>query len=344
MELKRLRCLLGDPTVQTDDVTLTPKLVSTYSDQVSALLAAYRLLDLEVLRMGAKPTTSTPLHPNIITRSMVEVPTVSKQWKKVENWQKALTTFAKAVDHGFKKAQPIDFTSPLPFCGSLAHLQGLADSHADHELNCLVQNFRGAALHLSLIKDTAHLESTSLPGIPESLGALIEQSPLAINPTELPSTSSYQPHTRKKIDDYLKHYSRGELSLPLHMSLLMTPLFLILPVTHSRGKFPRQAIYQVKIHLFLRGCTSFKVSYQLSCALGNQRPEVLTRVEREIWNALWTINENSSLPVIRQTFEKLIQSDAFIEAVNMPPSDPVFSFFRREFLHYFLNIKIHLSV
>lgn len=288
--------------------------------------------------MGTELAISTPLYPNTVTPAMVEPIKVKEQWKKLENWQTMLKTFFNAVKAGCEKGEDIVIDSSSPFAGSLAHLQGLADSHANQRLNSLIQNFRGAALHLTVIKETARSDANDLAAIPDSASAFFERLQLTTHSNGLP-LKIFQPHTSKKIGLYLKGHSSGELSLPLHLSLLISPLFLIMPVTHTKGKFPRQSIYQVSSQFLSRQCVSFNVFWQLSCALGNQKPEILTRVENEIWNALWMISEDSSMPVIVSAFLKVMKSEAFTAAVNMPATDPAFSFFRRKFVHYIFNIK-----
>ena len=47
-------------------------------------------------------------------------------------------------------------------------------------------------------------------------------------------------NTSEKIDSYLANHSHGELVLPLHLSLLLTPLFLLMPLTLVKSKFPRE--------------------------------------------------------------------------------------------------------
>ena len=71
---------------------LTPKLAAKYSNQVSALLTAYRLLDLEILHNGPeRPIIFPPSYPNIISPLMVEKVKVNDVRYRV-----TLTGFEKA--------------------------------------------------------------------------------------------------------------------------------------------------------------------------------------------------------------------------------------------------------
>lgn len=199
--------------------------------------------------MGTLPTIPTPSYPSSVTPGMVEVTKVKQSWKKLEKWQDIIITFRNTLRTGLQQVEDLVTDMPSPMRGSLAHLQGLADSHVSQKLNSLIQNFRGAALHLTLMKETANSDNNNLPGIPESISTLVGGAQPAVNAGELPLTK-YQPQTREKMDSYLKEHSSGELSLPLHLSLLLTPLFLVMPVTHVKGKFPRPSVYEVCIRLF----------------------------------------------------------------------------------------------
>ena len=68
--------------------------------------------------------------------------------------------------------------------------------------------------------------------------------------------------------------------------------------------------------------------FQLSQSLGNQKPEILIRVEKEIWIALSKVCEDSSLSNIHIAFRQLFESDSVVTAMKMLRTDPVFSFFQ----------------
>jgi hypothetical protein len=336
--VRLLRHFLGDPTIDNDTASMatngTAQLKMKYHDRVSALLAAYRLLDLEILRLGTVPTIPTPLYPKSLTPQMVEHGKVKPTWKKLEKWQDIIINFRQSLRTGLQPVQGLVTDMPSPLRGSLAHLQGLSDSHAGQKLGTLIQNFRGAALLLTLIKETADFRNTKLPGIPESIAALVAGDQPVVNVAGLPLTK-YDLHTREKMRDYLNDHSSGELSLPLHLSLLLTPLCLLMPVAHVKGKFRRPSLSEVCLHYVPVDGLSLKLFGQLSRALGNEKPEILTRVENEIWKALWMINEDSSMPVIIKAFQQLADSDVFHEVVGIHATDPAFSFFRRALFCYF---------
>lgn len=238
-----IRQLLGDRRLgfTSATVTVTPKLAAKYSHHVSALLAAYRLLDLELLHSAPDPTMLPPLYPNSITPQMAEKAKVKDHWRKLDNWQRLLIEFRNCYDGISQGEEDIAPTVESSLCGSLAHLQGLADTYSNQKFTSVIQNFRGAALHWTLMHEMACLNTHELPAIPESISAIIDQETFhCVN-------EMYQPHTREKMDVYLREHSRGKLVLPLHLSLMMTPCFLLMPTTLVKSKFPQQSIYQVRI-------------------------------------------------------------------------------------------------
>ena len=236
-----IRRLLGDP--QSAIYTVTQALTVKYSHQVSTLLTAYRLLDLEMLHNGPEhPISVPPLYPNLITYHMVSVQKVKDRWKKLENWQVVLIEFRDCYHRTCLSLQGEDLPiNEPPRRGFLAHLQGLADSHSNQQFGSVVQNFRGAALHWTFLHEMAHPDKSILPTIPEAISAIIDEGILS------QLNERYPPHIRAKMDYYLQQHTQGELVLPLHLSLLLTPCFLLMLTTLVKSKFPRHMIYQVSI-------------------------------------------------------------------------------------------------
>ncbi|KJA27946.1 hypothetical protein HYPSUDRAFT_34182 [Hypholoma sublateritium FD-334 SS-4] len=301
-----VRYLLGDRGSTTASAMVTPKLAAIYSYHVSALLAAYRLLDLELLHSSPDPTMLPPLYSNCITPQMVEKATIKDRWRKLGNWQQLLIEFRNLYGGISQEEEGVVSIVDSPLRGSLAHLQGLAETHSNQKFSNVIQNFRGAALHWTLMHEMARLNTHELPAIPESISAIIDQATLHhVN-------EMYQPRTREKMGVYLREHSRGELVLPLHLSLMVTPCFLLMPTILVKSNFPRQSIYQ------------------LSCALGNQKPKILVQVEKEIWNAFSRIREDSSMKVVHSVFRQFLDSNPVREVLNMSPTDPLFSFFQCE--------------
>ena len=210
-------------------------------------MTAYRLLDFELLynRPGQHPTTFPPLYPNRITPEMVEKHQVKDRWRRLNHWQKLLIEFRDCYNGATLREEDIAPIGQSAFCGSFAHLQGLAESHTNQKFTSLVQNFRGAALHWTFLHETAQLDTQRLPAIPENVSAIVDQEIFHhLN-------ENFDPYTRKKVDNYLRKHTQGELVLPLHLSLMITPCFLLIPTTLVKSKFPRQLIYQVSIQLTL---------------------------------------------------------------------------------------------
>lgn len=222
---------------------MTQNLAAKYSHQVSALLAAYRLLDLELLQKSPEhPATLPSSYPNRITSRMVETYKIKERWRKLNNWQELLIEFRNCYHSEVSLAvEDIVSVDGSRLRGTLAHLQGLAQLHSNQQFANVVQNFRGAALHWTLVHEMTHSNTRELPSIPENVSAIIDRYTLR------QLSESYHPHTVAKMNNYLRQHSQGELALPLHLSLLLTPCFLLMPTTLVSSKFPRQSVYQVSI-------------------------------------------------------------------------------------------------
>lgn len=223
---------------------MTPTLAAKYSHQVSALLSAYRLLDLELLYNGPNDsTTRPPSYPNSLRPHMIEKVKIKDRWKKLDNWRELLIEFRDLYNSVSFEEEDIVSVDESPFRGSLAHLQGLAESHWNQKFTSVVQNFRGAALHWTFLHETAHRDSQKLPVLPETLSAIVDQRTLS------QLNEHYEPHTRAKMNNYLREHRQGELVLPLHLSLMLTPCFLIMLTSLAKSKFPRSSINEVSVQL-----------------------------------------------------------------------------------------------
>ena len=219
---------------------VTNNLVARDSLKISALLSIYRLLDLELLINGPEHVVNLPpSSPNLITSKMVALPKIKPRWKQLNNWQELLFDFQDSYQNFLLEKEDVVAVTGSQYRQSLTHLQGLAESHLDQKIANVVQNFRGAALHWTLLHEMIDLDSDRLPTIPESLASIVSVKDLR-NLREW-----YEDHTRAKMENYLKDHRQGELVLPLHLSLLLTPCFLLMPTPLVKSGFPAQAVWKV---------------------------------------------------------------------------------------------------
>ncbi|KAF9473555.1 hypothetical protein BDN70DRAFT_937346 [Pholiota conissans] len=305
-EHRGLRLVLGDTMIDPKEIPLSEKLVSDLADTVSAHLAVYRVLELEVHRIGKRPTSPAPSRPKSLTSGMIKGIQVPKLWTKLKSWKDVLLDFKSDVDNISPTTQARIHHINSNVQGSLYHLQGLADSDLNAKVTNEMHNFRIAAFHYSLIKETASSSTAILPGIPQGSGTSLQMSDLTDDQS---IWDKYNPNTQNKITSFLKRYKRSELRLPLHASLIVSPLILLMNINVSKSHFRRPSVYQ------------------LSYALGNMKPEILKRVEEVIWETLWEVNEDSLLLSVIDSFKKLVASEAFTDALALPSDDPAFSFF-----------------
>ncbi len=131
-----IRGLLGDPWFPVGPA-VTTKLAAKHSHQVSVLLTAYRLLDMELLynRTSPSPLALPAARSNCITHQMVENPAVMDRWRKLDNWQKLIIEFQDCCNGVFFGEKGLVSIDESPFCGSIAHLQGLAESHSNQKIH-----------------------------------------------------------------------------------------------------------------------------------------------------------------------------------------------------------------
>ena len=254
-ESAMIRRLLGDSS--STILALTPRLAANHSHHVSALLTTYRLLDLELLHddLRCPPALpSPPSHPNQITPQMVDKVKVKERWKNLNNWQDLLIKFRDCYKGASLGEENLTTIKGSAYRGSLAHLEGLAESHSNQKFTSLVQNFRGAALHWTVLHETAHLGTDRLQAMPQSLSGIVDPDIIRQLNTR------YKLHTQQKMDAYLRQHTQGELVLPLHLSLMISPCFLLMPINLVKSKFPRQAVFQVSVSNSLS-------TYHLKCSI-----------------------------------------------------------------------------
>lgn len=220
---------------------MTQKQAVNYAHRIAALLAAYRFLDLELLHNGTGHLAAVPSFQNCITFEMIQKETVKVRWRKLNNWRETLVQFRDLYENVSMEEEDVVTVNTSPLRGSLTHLQSLADSHSTHKFSSVIQNFRGAALHWTVLHEMAHQDTNKLPVIPESISDIIGSDAFS----QLPEY--YLPHTHEKMDAYLREHRQGELVLPLHLSLMLTPCFLLMPITLVKSKFPPQSITHVSV-------------------------------------------------------------------------------------------------
>ncbi|KAF9474832.1 hypothetical protein BDN70DRAFT_898673, partial [Pholiota conissans] len=241
-EDRGLRVVLGDNTINPEEVPITTKAVSDMADKVSAHLATYKLLDLELLRCGKKPSFPVIPRPKSLTVQMLGVPKAPTLWTKLVNWKEIMLSFNSDVESMSTEVQGKVWHSDSHIRKSLYHLQGLADSALTVRFSKAMHNFRIAAFHYSLMKETASSSSTSLPGLPHRPGSTtLTISDLTTNNTVW---EKYDSNTVEKMKSFLRNNKRSELMLPLHGSLLLSPLLLLLNINLSKAHFQRPLVYK----------------------------------------------------------------------------------------------------
>lgn len=320
-----LRAVLGDPVAKGYLHAISRQLLKDLFDKVNAHLCQYRILDFEVgCCSESGPRSSPPRQPQRLRTQDYSAKQL-KFIKKLSHWKSILTTFNDAVPDNDTAPQAAVMDLNSSFRRSFGHLQCLSEDFATEQIDTIVQNFRVAAMHLTLLQESGY-DADTLPDMPttpansSSLSHFLPQQDL----------DKYEDATRKKLCAFMQEHSIGELRLPLHISLLVSMLLLLHPAKLIKAQYPRPSIHDVSESNVLKESIT-KRSFQLSVAIGNVKPSILIALEREIWNTLLKIAEDSTTSAIYIAFRALIASDIFQKALGLSEHDPAFSFYQRTF-------------
>lgn len=248
-ESMQLRVLLGDSSIESYTALPSRNMRSTLCDQVDAHLCQYRILDFELgcyNDHAPNPSSAQRLptrRPQKIKSIDFKAVNQSRLIKKLSNWDKILKTFMKHVVQ--VENEPLSVVQDInsPFRRSFGHLQCLSEGFAKEEYGNLMQNFRAAALHLTFFQETAYAPNT-LPDIPLTEETDDNESSLMqLLPRQ--DLDKYEDHAHKKLCTFLEAHTPGEIRRPLHMSLLISMLLLLIPSKLVKSSFPRSAIHLV---------------------------------------------------------------------------------------------------
>lgn len=241
LETMKLRAMLGDPKANAYVSCINRSSNKSLSDQVNEHLCRYRILDIEVgCCNDTGPRSSPPRQPQRIKTEDFSAVNQLKFIKKLSNWQSLLISFKKLIPKTQHASQAVIVDLNSPFRRSFAHLQCLSDDFASERMNAVVQNFRMAALHLTLLQESGYVHDT-LPNTPIedanelSLSNFLPQQDL----------DKYEDDTRQQLGIFIAAHPIGEFRLPLHMSLLLSMLLLLNPSKLCKSLFPRPSIHLV---------------------------------------------------------------------------------------------------
>ncbi|KAF8175165.1 hypothetical protein BJ912DRAFT_1075419 [Pholiota molesta] len=163
-----------------------------------------------------------------------------------------------------------EFTSSLP--ASLQLLQALSNANSTKKGAKIRHNFLIAATHIAFIKEyqfdkhqcVAQDSDYNVPDFPDMTSkdflADLRSKLTGTAPDYIVKLSSSEP-------------SRNALRFVLHIALLVSPLCLCLPIAIHKKAFGRKSLME------------------LSSILGSNKPEILRRVEKLLWAAIFGIVE-----------------------------------------------------
>ncbi len=240
---------------------LRQTLTAKYSSQVSALLTIYRLLDLELLHHG-------PEYPVVLLLCM-EILYPPKCWRRSRLGNagrnsrigaNCLSTSGIVFSACLSEKKTSNHLKHLNFAGLLHIFRDWRSHILTRSSQTWFRTFVAQPFIGPYYTKPTHEDTNDLAIMPEALSSIIDQKTL------FQIHQGYLPHTREKISTYLQRHSQGELVLPLHLSLMLTPCFLLMTITLVKCKFPRQAIYQVSAKCSTLVCLYLTTPLAVMCS------------------------------------------------------------------------------
>ncbi|KAJ3500229.1 hypothetical protein NLJ89_g9887 [Agrocybe chaxingu] len=245
----RLQGLLGIDVNDTDarNVTKIPQRESANARdhmKLCSLLAAYRITEYFLERVTVR--LSVPQ----LARASVRPAKTLKGFDQLKDWTKVLIDLEQSTDALMDPAtlegKPWGLVDYIKYARRNIHISKAL-------INILV-----AAWHIAFLIEFKS-DSKELPDLPDNLDSLNSADYLSV----------WREGMRAVLDDGTgksnnKQWQGGALRSPLHLALLISPLYLLLSVQLIKNNFSREAVIEES---------------QYFRALGNRRPPLLLAVE-----------------------------------------------------------------
>jgi hypothetical protein len=202
-------------------------------EKLFSLMAGYRLIDVFHVARNDLTSVDAPLHRH---QPFIGEPSTlnSKGWAYLNDWVHLLSTFSAGL-RSWDRRLPQDYSSDD--IQSNKQLKMASFLLANSNTSKMLLNVHLAAMHI------AHLFAS--PSTSElSIGFNIDEATFI---TQL-STGNLEPSELKQIEALLD-IGPSQITLPLHLSLAITPLFLLTPQSIFKKHWNRQSLFLVS-HYF----------------------------------------------------------------------------------------------
>ena len=189
-------------------------------------MAGYRLIDVFYLAANDLMFVDAPLHrhqPFIGDPNMLN----SKGWAYLDDWVQLLSTFS----HGLRtwdRRFPQDYSSQ-----SNRHVKMASFLMANSLTSKKLLNIQLVAMHISHLFASPSSSELSLVCDNDEASFLGQLSTAALEPHELEQMQT------------LLNTSPSQITLPLHVSLAISPLFLLTPQSVFKKRWNRQNLFLV---------------------------------------------------------------------------------------------------
>ena len=198
-------------------------------EKLFSLMAGYRLIDVFHVAGNDLTSLDAPLHRR---QQFIGEPSTlnSKGWAYLNDWVQVLSRFSAGL-RSWDRRMPQDYSSI--HVQSKKHLEMASFLLANSNTSKMLLNVHLAAMHV------AHLFKS--PSASElSVGSNIDEATFL---NQL-STGNLDPNELKQIEALLD-ISPSQITLPLHLSLAITPLFLLTPQSIFKKHWSRQSLFLV---------------------------------------------------------------------------------------------------
>ena len=205
-------------------------------EKLFSLMAGYRLIDVFHMAGNDLTTMDAPLHRR---QPFIGDPTMlnSKGWVYLNDWVQLLSTFSTGM-RSWGGRIPEGYSSV--HVQTKKHLKMASFLLANSNTSKMLLNVHLVAMHI------AHLFKS--PSASElSLGFNIDEDTFL---THL-SSGILEPNEQRQIDALLD-ISHSQITLPLHLSLAISPLFLLTPQSIFKKRWNRQSLFLVSCFFTLR--------------------------------------------------------------------------------------------
>ncbi|KDR67911.1 hypothetical protein GALMADRAFT_146663 [Galerina marginata CBS 339.88] len=237
------------------------------NNDLAILVCSYRVLDVAAWLLGRQSTILVPQHPKL------PLPKLSFRRLSLVNDCRSILLDARA---NFRSQD----TLQTPYATNNIHLSTLkflCNVEANSGSLQTLWNLQLAAMHLRHLLTMEYTpDSYSIPDVPNDLNDLFF-------PSEEVS-SSLTPAEKAIFTKLAEDYKHAGFRLSLQIALLVSPIMLLSDLKLCSLSWDKAEMIG------------------FSKALGNQKPEIIKRIERMIWLTLFGIAEGSTQPYLAMQY------------------------------------------